>query len=63
LQVEIHGRQRRTAFGGEHLPVVVADERDVVRDALAQVMDGVWIIPGLMEAGLSGGRSSPGGWL
>jgi DNA-binding transcriptional LysR family regulator len=22
-----------------------------------------WIIPGLMEAGLSGGRSSPGGWL
>ena len=30
---------------------------------LVQVLLMSWIIPGLMEAGLSGGRSSPGGWL
>src|SRR5256885_11612625 len=41
LEIKVHGGQWRAIVRGEDLPVVIADDRDVVRDPLAGLEQGL----------------------
>lgn len=41
FEIEVHGGQGRSTVGGEELPVVVSDDRHVVRDSPTEVAQGV----------------------